>query len=160
MVAIPQPGPVNGWQGLRCATGSGSSSARVSLGSPVGTTSGVQVQKMPPCIAESDTCSAATADGRGCRQQTIVGLGDPVMDMLVHVDDQKLGDLGLATGGCVPVSEGQMAALIQALRTTAGSPRYTWIWMASVAVLEFCCILVIQIKQGAGMLHSLCIYSL
>lgn len=128
MAMAPQPGVVTGWtpQGLRsatAATGSGSSGARMSLGSPVKMTTGMH--KVPTCIVENDTCSAATSSSSRASRKTIVGLGDPVMDMLVHVDAQKLDDLGLATGGCVPVSEEQMAALIQALKATAGRPRYT-----------------------------------
>ena len=44
---------------------------------------------------------------------TVVGLGDPVMDVLVRLGSpEELSALGLEAGGCLPVSEDQMQGLL------------------------------------------------
>jgi hypothetical protein len=45
----------------------------------------------------------------------VVGVGDPVMDILVHTSIEDLEDLGLEPGGCLPVSSSDATALLSAL---------------------------------------------
>ena len=47
--------------------------------------------------------------------QCVVFLGDPVMDLLVHIDDHFLQSNSLRVGGCVPVDSQQLETLLHTI---------------------------------------------
>ena len=52
-------------------------------------------------------------------------LGDPVMDLLVRVDDAFLAGNELESGGCLPVDAQQLKTLLQALESRGLHTRYS-----------------------------------
>lgn len=63
-------------------------------------------------IATTMHASPAPPRAESHAKTAIVGLGDPVMDVIVAVSPDFLSSIAERPGGCVPVSGDEMEALI------------------------------------------------
>lgn len=94
---------------------------RGNLGSPAKVVNGVPLLKSTVFAMDDGDASANRC--RNHRRRTIIGLGDPVMDILIHTDVQSIRNLGLESGGCLPVSSGETSGLVAALQCAADQAR-------------------------------------
>eukprot|EP00884_Botryococcus_braunii_P009420 jgi/Botrbrau1/1847/Bobra.146_1s0041.1 len=116
----PQPLVGSSWKPI--LSNAGCAGSRISLGSPLKVVNGPTIHRATACgMADGDV---GTHPYRGQRLQTIVGLGDPVMDILIHTDVQKIRDLGLESGGCLPLNTGETSGLVAALERAADQARH------------------------------------
>lgn len=62
---------------------------------------------------------------QGGRPHTVVGLGDPVMDILLQVSEQFLASVADRAGGCVPIGSDEMDSFLS-LASDINKPLRYW----------------------------------
>jgi hypothetical protein len=54
----------------------------------------------------------------------VIGLGDPVMDILVHVSHELLSSVAEHAGGCIPIDSKELSHLLAITSETSAPTRF------------------------------------